>query len=80
MQAAEKKRLKEEKDIVNRLRPFSRLQTAEDYEVFVADILCMLERSRIDSVQFITIHRRGHSSETNTRTAALQTDGTNDSR
>ncbi|KAI6157941.1 hypothetical protein BKA82DRAFT_996238 [Pisolithus tinctorius] len=39
MQAAEKKRPKEEKDIVNRLRPFARLQTAEDYEVFVTDIL-----------------------------------------
>lgn len=40
MQAAEKKRVKEEKDIVQRLRPFARLQTAEDYEVFAADILC----------------------------------------
>lgn len=41
MQAAEKKRPKEEKDIVHRLRPFARLQTAEDYEVFSADMLCM---------------------------------------
>lgn len=40
MQAAEKKRVKEERDIVQRLRPFARLQTAEDYEVFAADILC----------------------------------------
>lgn len=40
MQAAEKKRPKEEKDIVHRLRPFARLQTAEDYEVFAADMLC----------------------------------------
>lgn len=40
MQAAEKKRAKEEKDIVQRLRPFARLQTAEDYEVFAADMLC----------------------------------------
>jgi transcriptional adapter 2-alpha len=40
MQAAEKKRLKEEKDIIHRLRPFARLQTAEDYESFSADILC----------------------------------------
>jgi transcriptional adapter 2-alpha len=40
MQAAEKKRPKEEKDIVQRLRPFARLQTAEDFEVFAADILC----------------------------------------
>ncbi|KIM69612.1 hypothetical protein SCLCIDRAFT_1208081 [Scleroderma citrinum Foug A] len=52
MQAAEKKRLKEEKDIVNRLRPFSRLQTAEDYEVFVADILYeAILRKRIQELQ-----------------------------
>jgi len=30
----------EEKDIVHRLRPFARLQTAEDYEDFSTDILC----------------------------------------
>lgn len=41
MQAAEKKRPKEEKDILHRLRPFARLQTAEDYEVFSTDMLCM---------------------------------------
>ena len=41
MQAAEKKRPKEEKDIVHRLRPFARLGTAEDYEVFSTDMLCM---------------------------------------
>lgn len=40
MQAAEKKRAKEEKDIIHRLRPFARLQTAEDFEHFQADILC----------------------------------------
>ncbi len=40
MQANEKKRPKEEKDISHRLRPFARLQTAEDYESFVADTLC----------------------------------------
>lgn len=40
MQAAEKKRAKEEKDIIYRLRPFARLQTAEDFEQFQADILC----------------------------------------
>ncbi|OJA11247.1 hypothetical protein AZE42_09540 [Rhizopogon vesiculosus] len=52
MQAAEKKRLKDEKDIVQRLRPFARLQTAEDYEVFAADILyeAML-RKRIQELQ-----------------------------
>lgn len=41
MQAADKKRVKEEKDILQRLRPFARLQTAEDYEAFATDILCM---------------------------------------
>ncbi|KAG1863850.1 hypothetical protein F4604DRAFT_1586801 [Suillus subluteus] len=52
MQAAEKKRPKEEKDIVQRLRPFARLQTAEDFEVFTADILyeAML-RKRIQELQ-----------------------------
>ncbi|KAG1838962.1 chitin synthase III catalytic subunit-domain-containing protein [Suillus tomentosus] len=41
MQAAEKKRPKEEeKDIVQQLRPLARLQNAEDFEVFKADILC----------------------------------------
>ncbi len=40
MQAADKKRSKEEKDILHRLRPFARLQTAEDFEQFQADILC----------------------------------------
>ncbi|KIY44569.1 SWIRM-domain-containing protein, partial [Fistulina hepatica ATCC 64428] len=39
MQAADKKRPKEERDILHRLRPFARLQTAEDYEEFAADIL-----------------------------------------
>ncbi|GLB37844.1 putative functions as component of the transcription regulatory histone acetylation (HAT) complexes SAGA, SALSA and ADA [Lyophyllum shimeji] len=39
MQAAEKKRPREERDIVNRLRPFAKLQTAEDYEAFASDML-----------------------------------------
>lgn len=51
MQAVEKKRPKEEKDIVNRLRPFARLQTAEDYEVFVADILCTFDYFRTNPIQ-----------------------------
>ena len=46
MQAAEKKKPKEEKDIVHRLRPFARLQTAEDYEVFSADMLCIATNYR----------------------------------
>ncbi|PCH35998.1 SWIRM-domain-containing protein [Wolfiporia cocos MD-104 SS10] len=52
MQAADKKRPKEEKDIIHRLRPFARLQTAEDFEAFCADILyeAML-RKRIQELQ-----------------------------
>ncbi|EKM54820.1 uncharacterized protein PHACADRAFT_163214 [Phanerochaete carnosa HHB-10118-sp] len=52
MQANEKKRPKEEKDIAHRLRPFARLQTAEDYEAFVADTIweAML-RKRIAELQ-----------------------------
>ncbi|KAJ7940899.1 hypothetical protein B0H13DRAFT_1940566 [Mycena leptocephala] len=54
MQAAEKKRLKEEKDIIHRLRPFARLQTAEDYESFSADILyeAMLRKKIQDLQQY----------------------------
>ncbi|KAJ7109127.1 hypothetical protein C8R44DRAFT_801720 [Mycena epipterygia] len=54
MQAAEKKRPKEEKDIINRLRPFARLQTAEDYESFCADILyeAMLRKKIQDLQQY----------------------------
>ncbi|EMD33782.1 hypothetical protein CERSUDRAFT_142113 [Gelatoporia subvermispora B] len=52
MQAAEKKRPKEEKDIVHRLRPFAKLQTAEDFEVFAADILYeSVLRKRIQELQ-----------------------------
>ncbi|KAF8212502.1 hypothetical protein K438DRAFT_1566889 [Mycena galopus ATCC 62051] len=52
IQAAEKKRPKEEKDIIHRLRPFARLQTAEDYESFSNDILyeAML-RKKIQELQ-----------------------------
>ncbi|KAJ7752108.1 hypothetical protein B0H16DRAFT_1547447 [Mycena metata] len=54
MQAAEKKRPKEEKDIIHRLRPFARLQTAEDYESFSADILyeAMLRKKIQDLQQY----------------------------
>ncbi|PSR70980.1 hypothetical protein PHLCEN_2v13156 [Hermanssonia centrifuga] len=52
MQANEKKRPKEEKDISHRLRPFARLQTAEDYESFVADTLWeAILRKRIQELQ-----------------------------
>lgn len=40
MQMAEKRRQKDDKDILHRLRPFARLQTAEDFEQFQTDILC----------------------------------------
>lgn len=52
LQAAEKKRPKDDKDIVHRLRSFARLQTAEDYEAFCTDILyeAML-RKRIAELQ-----------------------------
>lgn len=42
MQAAEKKRPREDREFIQRLRPFARLQTAEDFEVFATDMLCML--------------------------------------
>lgn len=46
MQAADKKRPREEREILHRLRPFARLQTAEDYEAFAADMLCTLISSQ----------------------------------
>ena len=42
MQAADKKRPKEERETLHRIRPFARLQSSEDYENFAADILCTL--------------------------------------
>ncbi|KAI0645860.1 hypothetical protein C8Q79DRAFT_926977 [Trametes meyenii] len=52
MQAVDKKRPKEEKDILHRLRPFARLQTAEDFEQFQADILYEhMLRKRIQELQ-----------------------------
>ncbi|KAH9948626.1 hypothetical protein B0H21DRAFT_689706 [Amylocystis lapponica] len=52
MMAAEKKRPKDEKDVIHRLRPFARLQTAEDFEVFSTDILYeALLRKRIQELQ-----------------------------
>jgi transcriptional adapter 2-alpha len=40
MQAAEKKRPREDREFIQRLRPFARLQTAEDFEIFSTDMLC----------------------------------------
>jgi transcriptional adapter 2-alpha len=42
MQANDKKRPREEKEFLHRLRPFARLQTSEEYEAFTADMLCKL--------------------------------------
>lgn len=52
MQAADKKRPKEERELLHRLRPFARLQTAEDYEAFSADTLYeSYLRKRIQELQ-----------------------------
>ncbi|KAJ3997841.1 hypothetical protein F5050DRAFT_1748793 [Lentinula boryana] len=52
IQAAEKKRPREEREIIHRFRPFARLGTAADYEVFTADILYeALLRKRIKELQ-----------------------------
>ncbi|PPQ66469.1 hypothetical protein CVT24_007043, partial [Panaeolus cyanescens] len=52
IQAAEKKKTKEEKEFLHRLRPFARLQTAEDYEAFSTDMLYeALLRKRIQELQ-----------------------------
>ncbi|KAJ2919939.1 hypothetical protein MD484_g411, partial [Candolleomyces efflorescens] len=39
IQAAEKKRPKEEREFLHRLRPFARIQSSEDYEAFTTDML-----------------------------------------
>ncbi|PPQ95335.1 hypothetical protein CVT26_008180 [Gymnopilus dilepis] len=52
MQAADKKRPREEREFLHRLRPFARLQTAEDYEAFASDMLYeALLRKRIQELQ-----------------------------
>ena len=52
MQLLEKKRPKEEKDIVQRLKPLAKLQTAEDYDSFVDGILWeSILRKRIQELQ-----------------------------
>ncbi|KAF9651447.1 SWIRM-domain-containing protein [Thelephora ganbajun] len=56
MQAADKKRPKEEKDIVHRLRPFAKLQSAADYEVFCADIV--YEATLRKRIQELQMYRR----------------------
>lgn len=52
MQAADKKRPREEREVLHRLRPFARLQTAEDYESFATDMLYeAILRKRISELQ-----------------------------
>jgi hypothetical protein len=40
MQAAEKKRPKEEREFINKHKPFAKLQTAEDFETMIDGFLC----------------------------------------
>ena len=40
MQMQEKKRQKEEREIVQRLKPLAKLQTGQDFEDFVEGIIC----------------------------------------
>ncbi|PAV18449.1 transcriptional adapter 2 [Pyrrhoderma noxium] len=52
MQVNEKKRPKEERDIVQRLKPLAKLQTASDYDAFVDGILLeTVLRKRIQELQ-----------------------------
>ncbi|KAH6897606.1 transcription coactivator [Coprinopsis sp. MPI-PUGE-AT-0042] len=52
MQAVEKKRPKEEREFIHRLRPFARLQTSADYEAFTTDMLYeAVLRKRIRELQ-----------------------------
>lgn len=55
MQAADKKRPREEREILHRLRPFARLQTAEDYEAFATDMLCTLNIAAISARKWLNI-------------------------
>ncbi|KAJ3519730.1 hypothetical protein NMY22_g13068 [Coprinellus aureogranulatus] len=52
IQANEKKRPKEEREFLHRLRPFAKLQTAADYEAFTTDMLYeAVLRKRIQELQ-----------------------------
>ncbi|RXW23506.1 hypothetical protein EST38_g2324 [Candolleomyces aberdarensis] len=52
IQAAEKKRPKEEREFLHRLRPFARLQSAADYEAFTTDMLYeAILRKKIQDLQ-----------------------------
>ena len=80
MQALEKKRPKEEKEIAQRLKPLAKLQTAEDYDKFVDGILCELSHnlrcfSWLNNDGF---YRGVYSSQKDTGAAVLPTDGSED--
>ncbi|KAI0786581.1 hypothetical protein C8Q75DRAFT_734546 [Abortiporus biennis] len=52
MQAVEKKRSKEDREFLTRMRPFAKMQTADDFETFVADLLYeSILRKRIAELQ-----------------------------
>lgn len=40
IQAQDKKLTKEERELVQRYKPFAKLQTAEDFEVLVEGLIC----------------------------------------
>lgn len=74
MQAAEKKRPREEREILHRLRPFARLQTAADYEAFSVDIVCEHFQER-NLVFVLTVGRRSSSSQTDTGASTISAAG-----
>ncbi|KAG9006783.1 Transcriptional adapter ada2 [Tulasnella sp. JGI-2019a] len=52
LQAIERKRTKEEKDFINKHKPFARLQTANDFETFIDGLLYEQQlRKRIQELQ-----------------------------
>ncbi|KDQ21201.1 hypothetical protein BOTBODRAFT_182607 [Botryobasidium botryosum FD-172 SS1] len=52
LQATEKKRTKEEREFINKHKPFGKLQTAEDFEVFIDGLLYEVAlRKRIAEMQ-----------------------------
>lgn len=53
MQATEKKRPREEKEFIHRLRPFAKLQTATDFEAFTTDLFC---KSHTFDIEFRVHH------------------------
>ena len=75
MQLQEKKRQKEEREIVQRLKPLAKLQTGQDFEDFVEGIICMW--SSFSYILYIpNICIRGiDTAEKNTRATTLSAHG-----